>query len=89
MRSEGGEILQTHEEIEKELTNHFNLLLKESNNNKVKAIQNITKSIPRFISQEKNLNLMCQVSLNEVESIVKEMVVGKAPRPDGFTVDFF
>jgi hypothetical protein len=32
---------------------------------------------------------MCQVTLEEVEEVVMNMQVGKAPGPDGFTSDFF
>jgi hypothetical protein len=53
------------------------------------AIQSITSHIPKLIIVEHNVNLMCLISLSEVESEIMNMALGKSPSLDGFTSDFF
>ena len=52
-------------------------------------IDQIIRNMPSLITQEHNERLMNHMSLAEVEEAVFQMEVGKAPRPDGFTVNLF
>jgi hypothetical protein len=42
-----------------------------------------------LVTEEHNQNLRKPISPEEVDQAVQEMPNGKAPGPDGFTVDFF
>ena len=53
------------------------------------AIKKITQHIPNLVTQEKNEILMRLISQEEVDQAMKEMALGKSPRPDGFTTNFF
>lgn len=49
----------------------------------------VLSCIPSFVSREMNEQLLCPILLEELERIVSHMRKGKAPRPDGFPVEFF
>ena len=53
------------------------------------AIARITRFIPRIITNEHNEMPTKPISMNEVEEVVQQMALGKAPGPDGFTTNFF
>eukprot|EP00253_Pinus_taeda_P022996 PITA_22996 len=53
------------------------------------AIEHICKEIPRLITNEQNKALMRAATMEEVEEVVMNMKKGKAPGPDGFTVEFY
>jgi len=42
-----------------------------------------------LVTAEKNTTLLRLVTLEEVDQAIKEMPIGKYPRPDGFTKYFF
>eukprot|EP00253_Pinus_taeda_P030678 PITA_30678 len=56
---------------------------------RTEAIADLIKSIPKSISNEKNLALTREISLEEVEEAMKDMPNDKAPGPDGFTINFY
>ena len=72
-----------------ELCNHFKRFLIEPVPNRDDAIAKITRHIPSIITREQNLALLRQVSYEEVEATVMHFPRNKAPRPDGFTAEFF
>eukprot|EP00253_Pinus_taeda_P008595 PITA_08595 len=84
-----GEKLETQEEIEKEFLHYFKEISQEPNINRGEAIDNITRHIPRLVSEEQNSLLLKPISLQEVELAVKSLKAGKAPGPDGFSSNFF
>lgn len=89
VNNEEGNKVETHEEIEKEFLNYFKKMNQEPTINRAEAIDNITKQIPRLITEDHNTLLLKPVSLQEVESAVNQLKAGKAPGPDGFTANFF
>jgi hypothetical protein len=71
------------------LVNHFHGIAQELNQDRTEAIQRITWHIPRLVTEEQNINLNKPITKEEIDKVVQEMPNGKAPGPDGFTVDFF
>lgn len=57
--------------------------------NREEAISDLVTSISKLISQDQNKALNQAITMKEVEEAVKYMPNGKAPRPDGFTIDFY
>jgi len=55
----------------------------------LKDIQRILRHIPRLVTKEHNQNLRKPISLEEVDQAIQKIPNGKAPGPDGFTVDLF
>lgn len=68
---------------------HHKEILTELTVDRETAIDLIGKEIPRLITEEQNMALMRAATLEEVEEIVSSMKKSKAPRPDGFTVEFY
>jgi len=84
-----GEKLERHEDMEKELRDHFQDMLKEPTRSRTAAIQEVTRHIPKLITADHNRNLLQPVSMQEVEDAMAQLKDGKAPGPDGFTSNFF
>jgi len=89
INSQQGEKLQTKEEIEQELTHYYKDLLTEPRMDRSEATSKILQHIPTIISQDQNISLTQSITLQEVEEAVMDMNPGKAPGPDGFTMNFF
>jgi len=89
IKDKRGNILNTHEEIEVALVQHFRNIAQETRYERDIYIRDFTKHIPRMVSREDNVNLYRLVTEEEVSGVLKEMQNGKAPGPDGFNVDFF
>ena len=89
IKDEHGNVFHSHQDISSILRNHFKLIATEPVSDKQEAIIEVASSIPKLITEEQSRALDWPVSLQEVEEAVKEMANGKAPGPDGFTVDFF
>ena len=81
--------METREEIETTLNQHFKDIMTETIHNDSGDIDQITRNMPSLITQEHNEQLMNLMSLAEVEEAVFQMAEGKAIEPDGFTVNFF
>lgn len=75
--------------MEQTLVSHFKDLLMEPQEHKREATGRICNEIPSMITRDQNLSLMRATTLEEVEETVKWMKKNKAPRPDGFTVEFY
>jgi hypothetical protein len=86
--TQGNPILD-HASIEVELVNYYKDLLSEPLRDRMSAISKITWHIPSLITKEHNETLMRPITQEEVDQAVKEMPLGKAPGPDGFTTNFF
>ena len=52
-------------------------------------IKAITRHIPRLVTRDHNIMLKRRIEQTEVEEAVFQMEKGKAPSPNGFTIDFF
>eukprot|EP00253_Pinus_taeda_P028344 PITA_28344 len=75
--------------IEKALVEYHKEILTEPQEARGEAIDHICKEIPKLITMEQNKALMRAATMEEVEEVVMNMKKGKAPRPDGFTVEFY
>eukprot|EP00253_Pinus_taeda_P034998 PITA_34998 len=89
IKDEGGHVLNSHEEIETALVQHFQGIAKETISDRDHSIRYLKRHIPRLVTREDNFNLNRLVTKEEVSEVIKEMQNGKAPGPDGFNVDFF
>ena len=79
-------MLDSREDIEKELSHDFfKNILHEPMEDRAKAIGKIAKHIPKVITPvQKYSNFIKPITMQEVESIIQEIPVGKALGPDGF-----
>ena len=89
LKSRQGLVLSTHNEIEEELHQHFEKILKEKNHENDVHIRKITNNIPTILSREHNQMLLKKIMMAEVEAVVQSMPNGKAPGPDGFIIEFY
>eukprot|EP00253_Pinus_taeda_P034305 PITA_34305 len=89
LKSEQGDIIENRQGISTLITEHFKSIGQEPAIDKIEAIAELIKSIPKTISNEQNLALTREISLEEVEEVVKDMPNDKAPGPDGFTINFY
>jgi hypothetical protein len=80
---------ESHKEIETTLVNHFHEIAQEPNQDRTEAIQRIIQHIPILVIEEQNNNLNKPIAEEEIDQVLQEMPNGKAPGPDGFTVEFF
>ena len=89
LNNERGDTLQSHQDIAALLTRHFNHIAQEPQANRTESIEVLTQAIPKVITNEHNLALSREISLEEVEEAVRSMPNDKAPGPDGFTINFY
>jgi hypothetical protein len=89
LEDEQGQRIRDHERIEEEIHRYYHTLLIENNRDREEAISRVINHIPKLITLEQNAALNRPISKEEVEKLVKDMPLGKAPGPDGFTTDFF
>ena len=57
--------------------------------NRQSAINKITRHIPRLVNEDQNTTLMRPITMEEVETTIKQTPKGKSPRLDRFTAEFF
>ena len=81
--------METRRETEEELAHHFVGILTGHGGDRGRDIARITRLIPKVVTRENNEMLLNRVAMQEVEEVVHQMALGKAPRPDGFTSNFF
>lgn len=84
-----GNRLTRKEEMENLLVQHFKGLLIEQNIIREDNIHKISQHIPNLVSRNQNLALLRVITKAEVDEAIKNMEKNKAPRPDGFTGEFF
>eukprot|EP00253_Pinus_taeda_P007220 PITA_07220 len=89
LKNEAGETLQNHKDISSLLTRHFKHIAQETQDERTKAIESLAQAIPSIITTKQNLALLREVSMEEVEEVVKSMPNNKALGPDGFTINFY
>ena len=70
------------------LVNHFKDMLIEPASKREAEIQSITRHIPSKVSQDQNLVIMREITLEDVEEVVKNLPKNKASSPNGFTTEF-
>ena len=75
--------------MEEELTRYLNYLLMKQNPSRRAFITQVTQHIPSLVTEENNASPMQPINMQEVEESVNQMVEGKAPSLDGFTINFF
>jgi hypothetical protein len=89
IRDQDGIERESHQEIENTLVNHFQGIAQEPNQDRSEAIQRIIQHIPKLVTEDQNVGLSKPIAKEEIDQVVQEMPNGKAPGPDGFTVEFF
>eukprot|EP00253_Pinus_taeda_P015290 PITA_15290 len=75
--------------IEKVLVDYHKEILIEPQEARGEAIEYICKEIPRLIKNEQSKALMRATTMEKVEEVVMNMKKGKAPGPDGYTIEFY
>lgn len=83
-----GEVLSSTQDISNEVVHYFASLFTEESQGLVTEAQ-ILSYIPSLVSLEMIEHLMSAISLEELEKTVFQMKKGKAPSPDGFSIEFF
>ena len=78
-----------HAGMKTKLVNYYKNFLLEPIPNISPAINKVTRHIPTLITQEKNEALMTLIMQKEVDQTIQDLPTGKAPRSDGFTIEFF
>jgi hypothetical protein len=89
LEDEHGNLLRENSRIEEELTRHYQNLMTENQHNSEEAIARVTSHIPSLVTPAQNAALTRPITQEEVDQAAKDMPPGKAPGPDGFTMDFF
>jgi hypothetical protein len=89
IRDQDGIERESHQDIENTLVKHFQGIAKEPNRDRTTTIQRITRHIPKLVTEDQNISLCKPIAKEEIDQVVQEMPNGKAPGPDGFTVEFF
>lgn len=89
LKNARGVRVENRDEIEATLNQHFSDIPSDPRQDRREDIEKITRLIPRLVSNEKNDLLTKPITLNWVEEAVSQMKEGAAPRPDGFTENFF
>eukprot|EP00253_Pinus_taeda_P003782 PITA_03782 len=79
INNEQGSKIETQEGIEQEFLKYFKKMNQEPNVDRTEAIDNITRNIPKLITEDHNLLLLKPISLQEVENAVHQLKAGKAP----------
>jgi len=67
----------------------YNIFLSDPIQDISQEINKITQHIPSLVTQEQNEVFLRPIKTEEVDQVMKEMPVEKAPRPDSFMTDFF
>ena len=89
IKDDQGTSVQTHQEISSLLINHLSQIAQDLEIDREEAIKELLTSIPKLINEDQNKALNHEITWEEVEEAVKDMPNGKAPRPNGFTIDFY
>ena len=79
LKTRAGNRVDTRREIEAELTQHFSEILREDGGDRSRDIEQITRLIPRLVTEENNEMLNKPIWMQEVEEAVNQMALGKAP----------
>jgi hypothetical protein len=64
-------------------------IAKEPNWDRTASIQRIIRHISKLVTEEHNVSMCKPIEKEEVNQVVQEMLIGKAPCPNGFTEEFF
>eukprot|EP00253_Pinus_taeda_P024711 PITA_24711 len=73
IKNEEGNLLTSHENIEDVLVHRFRSITQENNSDREQSINEITKNIPKMVSEEDNFNLNRLVSEKEdILNVVKD-----------------
>lgn len=89
LKSQTGRIVEKQSELEQHLVQLYSNLLHETDEDQGGDIVEITSQIPKLVTLEHNILLMRIIEREEVEETILQMEKGKAPRLDGFIIDFF
>ena len=73
IKDEGGHLLNSHEDIETMLVQHFRGIAKETISDRDHFIRDLTRHIPRIVTREDKFNINRPVIEEEVSEVIKEM----------------
>ena len=76
-------------ELEQQLVQFYSELLHDLEEDQSRDIVEITRHIPQLVTPKHNIMLMHPIDRTKVKEVVFQMEKGKAPGPNGFTIDFF
>ena len=68
---------------------YFENIFKEGQQTTIAELIRISQYFPESISEEDNMELMEEVSEEDVKATLHSFQKDKSPRPDGWTVEFF
>ena len=89
LKNDQGQLQDTHQQIEEELHQYFIGILIESNQHSEEHIRKITNHIATILTKEHNQMLLKNITMEELEESVQSIPNGKAPRHDGFPINFY
>lgn len=89
MISPAGTHLSSNVDISRAAVNYFSNLFSKEGLVARDEERAILGCIPHLVSREMNEALLWPIFLSEVEGVVFNMKKGKAPGPDGFSIEFF
>ena len=87
--NERGEHLSSFPEMFREAVQYFESLFTEHSQGGSPEEVQVLSCIPALVTEDMNQQLMRDISIEELEGVVFNMKKGKAPRPDGFPVEFY
>ena len=79
--------MEERADLERELLGFYQTMLTKPNVSKYESIQQVLTHVPSLINEDHNDSLMKPISMHEVETTIKQMVEGKAPGLDDFTIN--
>ena len=82
-------MVEKQSDLEQQLVQFYSKILTETDAKRGRGIVEITTHTPKLVTPEHNVMLLRTITREEVEEAVLQMEKGKAPGPDGFTIDFF
>ena len=89
IRNEKGEVTTDTTEIQSILTDYYKQLYA----NKMDNLEEMDKFLERYnlprLNQEETENMNRPITINEIETVIKNLPTNKTPGPDGFTSEFY
>lgn len=69
--------------------NHFQSLFSEEREPTLAKVMRTAQSFPRYVEEEEVEGLQGEITMEEVEKVIKSMAKNKSPGPDRWPIDFF
>ena len=75
--------------MSREAVQFFESLFREDSQGGSPEEAHVLSCIPTLVTEDMNQQLMRDISIEELEGVVFNMKKGKAPRSDGFPIEFY